>query len=297
MMGLGPGRTYRDIVQESWTLTVGQPRWQLAPPVPGPEGRLAATAEFLDGRVFVLGGYTVSADGTEVSVPDVDVFDPQTQRWDQAAPMPVPVDDAVSVVWRGRLVVVSGWHDRDNVTDVQLYDPKLDEWTALPDIIGPGVFGHAGGLVADELVYCDGVAVDRRRSQPFVAVQGCYAATLDAADPTQSAWRELPHHERPAHYRMAAGGLGTRAWIVFAGGTDNPYNFDGVGYDGVLSQPRREVFAWDVRAQSWIPLPDLPVASMDHRGLVPVGDTLWLLGGMGLDAEVLSDVWILGPSR
>jgi hypothetical protein len=116
-------------------------------------------------------------------------------------------------------------------------------------------------------------------------------------NPAATTWRTLPHHGYPARYRVAAGGLGTRAWIVFAGGTARPYNYNGVGYDGVPSDPSRDVFAWDVREGLWIDLPDLPVASMDHRSLVAVGDTLWLVGGMGKGSEVLATAWILGPIR
>ena len=80
--------------------------------------------------------------------------------------------------------------------------------------------------------------------------------------------------------------------MIFAGGTDNPYNFDGIGYDGVPAQPRTAVFAYNVRTDAWRDLTPLPSASMDHRGLAVAGDTLYLVGGMGVEQRVTAKVWI-----
>ncbi len=289
MLGLGPGRTHADIALEAWMLPRGG-AWQRSPGVPGERGRLAATAQAVGGKVYLFGGYTVAADGAEVSTPHVDVYDPVTRRWSRAAAMPRPVDDAVSGVWRDSIIVVSGWHQRDNVRDVQRFDPATDAWTSLPPILGTPVFGHAGGVVDDALVYCDGVGVDRTREQPFFAVAQCHGLDLAAGD---RSWRSLPHHGRATRYRAAAGALPSRGWMVFAGGTGRPYNYDGTGYDGVPAEARDEVFAWDVDAATWVDLPPLPQASMDHRGLIRVDDGLAIVGGMHDGGEVHPDVWVL----
>ena len=68
--------------------------WLEIDPVPGTPGRLAATAQAVADKVYVLGGYTVAEDGTEVSWPGVYQLDPKTNRYTELEPMPVPVDDA-----------------------------------------------------------------------------------------------------------------------------------------------------------------------------------------------------------
>ena len=52
----------------------------MLPPVPGP-GRLAATAQGVRGRVYLFGGYTVDAKKNEHTLPDVNIYDPNTGRW------------------------------------------------------------------------------------------------------------------------------------------------------------------------------------------------------------------------
>lgn len=284
-LGLAAGRTFEDIVATA--LQGGAAGWSSLPALPVLEGRLAATAQALDGTTYVFGGYTVAEDGAEVSTPEVFAF--EDGGWSVATTMPVPVDDAVSGVWRDGVVLVSGWHDRDNVDATQYFEPGSG-WTSLPAFVGTPVFGHAGGVVRDTLLTCDGVGVDRTREQPFFAVAQCHALALNETPPR---WRVVQHHGRPARYRVAAGPLTRRGWVVFAGGTARPYNYDGVGYDGVSATARRETFAYDVAADAWIDLPPLPRGSMDGRGLVEVDGALWLVGGMHDGGVVHDEVWVL----
>ena len=233
-------------------------------------------AQAVGEKVYVFGGYTVAADGAERSVPDVVVYDVATDAWSRAASMPVPVDDAASGVWRDSLIfVVSGWHDSDNVADVQIYDPAADSWQAGTPIPGPPVFGHAGGIAGDTFVYVDGTRVDTDPRRFSLEVSS-WAGAIDPRDPTRIEWTRLPDHPGPGLYRSAAIGHGGR--VVFAGGSDNPYNYDGIGYDGVPASPASIAFAWD--GGRWATLSAPAVATMDHRGLVSVGGRLFAVGGM-----------------
>ena len=99
----------------------------------------------------------------------------------------------------------------------------------------------------------------------------------------------------PPLYRAAAGALDE--WIFFAGGTDNPYNYDGIGYDGEPSSPRAGFFAYDVTLGDWVVLDAKPLPSMDHRGLVVVGRALFIVGGMLEGQRVTSRVQRYGIER
>lgn len=277
-LGIDSTRHREGISDDAFRWDVGSDAWVSIASVPG-GGRLASTAEAVGGRIYLFGGYTVAPDGTERSVPDVDVYDPETGRWRRAAPIPTPVDDAVSGVWRDSLVyLVSGWHDTDNVAVVQVFDPAADRWSRATPIPGAPVFGHAGGISGDAIVYIDGTRVDRDPRR-FAIEASSWLGQIDPAAPTRIAWRRLPDHPGPPLYR--AGAVGTARLVVFAGGTDNPYNYDGMGYDGVESEPRDDVFAWDVGTGMWRELRPLAAPTMDHRGLAAAGDLIYSVGGMG----------------
>lgn len=280
-LGLAASKRYTGIVRDAYGLAPEEGRWRSLPPVPGPDGRLAATAQGLGGRVYLFGGYTVDAEGEERSLPNVQVFDPATNRWSERAPIPVPVDDAVSGVWRDSLIfLVSGWSQRDNVANVQVYDPASDRWRQATRIPGPPVFGHAGGIIGDVVVYCDGVTVDRSRRPAFGITNRCFRGEIEPENAAVVHWAEIPAHPGAPVYRAAAGPLPGRGLLVFAGGTSNPYNYDGIGYDGRPSAPAARTFAYEAATGAWLRGPPVPVPSMDHRGLVRVGSELWSIGGM-----------------
>lgn len=305
-LGLGPGKTWRDARSDAWVLEVNfsaaggtevQNRWRRIPDVPGPGGRLAATAAAVGGAIYVLGGYTVAEDGSEKSVALVHRLDPDTWKYTPLAPMPVPVDDTVSLVYMDRyLYLVSGWHDDDNVNLVQVYDTHTDHWFRATEFPGPPVFGHAGGMVGNQMVICDGVKVvpgaDGKRD--FLPSRACFVGAISPARPESIVWRPIEHYPGPARYRMAAAS-DDAGRVFFAAGSDNPYNFNGIGYDGEPAQPSASVFAFSLQTETWAREQDLPAGSMDHRGLIRLGDRFVIVGGMGSTQRVLSRVVEFSP--
>ncbi len=288
-LGIDSTKRWDGIHSRAFRWTIGTSRWTEVRSVPGP-GRLAATAEGWRGRVFLFGGYTVQADGSEKSVPNVDVYHPASDTWTRGTDIPLPVDDAISGVWRDSLIfLVSGWHDRGNVSDVQIYDPSADRWSVATPIPGTPVFGHAGALAGNTIVYVDGAGVTAARPR-FALDRASWRGDIDPEDPTLIAWTRLPDHPGPALYR-AAGGVALH-WVLFAGGTDNPYNYNGVGYDGIRAAPRAGVFGYDLNEERWQVLPSLPHGSMDHRGIVAIDEWLIIVAGMGEDQTVSNRVLV-----
>jgi len=296
-LGIGAAKDHEDIVRDAYGLSLGvDASWrQIAPPTHS-RGRVASIALTVGDSIYVIGGYTVDPDGHEVSVPDVDRFDATTGGYTPRAPMPTPVDDAVAGVWRDRtIVLVSGWSNTGNVADVQLYDTVDDTWSKGTPIIGSPVFGHGGAIVGDTIVYCGGAAVEPDKSPKYQSSRGCFAGALDATRPGIIDWQPIAHHEGPSRYRMACGAAS--GLVVCAGGTDNPYNYDGVGYDEQPSEPLSEVVAYEPATGQWHSLGDAPVATMDHRSLAVVGSDLFLIGGMQANQEVSSRAWRMRLSR
>lgn len=292
-MGLTAGKTHADISRQAFEFDLKGNRWRALPDVPVAQGRLASTAAGVAGQVFLFGGYTVAADGAEASTPEVFAFDPRTGTYSRRAPMPVPVDDSVALPFKGRYVyLVSGWHEKDNVRLVQVYDSAKDRWFRATDWPGLPVFGHAGAIVGNRIVVADGVTVlpGVTGKGRFKLVGEAWAGTIDVKDPSRIVWRRLPPHPGLPLYRMAAAGSVSNGQAVFAGGSTTAYNYNGEGYDGTPADPSTNTFAFDLRRGRWVGLAPRPLPTMDHRGLLKAGGTFYTIGGMGDGRQVIGDV-------
>lgn len=290
-LGIGEAREHDAISDAAFRWDEGAAMFRSIGAAPG-SPRLAASAVTLRGRIYLIGGYTVAPGGAEASVDRVDVLDPSDDSWSSAAPVPIPIDDAVVLAWRDRwIVVVSGWSNTGNRAETQLYDADTDAWSVATPFPGTPAFGHTGAIHEDTLVVIDGV-----RDSPFTMIEQSWRGTLDPARPTEIVWTALPTHPGPTRYR-AAGGATQDGRLIFAGGTDQPYNFDGLTYAGsrpapplsttLIFDPRRDQFSLES--------PSHPSPTMDHRGLVRCGARLFTVGGMVAGPQVTAASFFFTP--
>ncbi|MEO9601599.1 hypothetical protein [Parasphingorhabdus sp.] len=290
--GLKAGKTWNDTSNAAYACVIATESCETIAPVPVPEGRLASVAATVAGKIYILGGYTVAPNGDERSTPEVFVFDPETGSYQQREDIPTPVDDALAVPYQDRFIyLISGWHDEGNVSVVQMFDTQTGAWTEATEFPGTPVFGHAGGIAGDSIIVSDGVAsvfADGRRK--FVAAKLTWRGDIDPKNPTQIAWRGVDAHAGLALYRMAAIGDEAGQRIIFAGGGDNPYNYNGIGYDDVPAKPSDRFFAYDLKSDSWQELGRLVEPSMDHRALAKVEEDYYILGGMDAEQKVTNRI-------
>lgn len=295
-LGLESGKTWADTSLRAMRYTAGPDAgsgsWSTLEPVPGEHGRLAASAIAAGGAVFLFGGYTVASDHSEKSIPEVYRLDPATDKLEVFTTMPVPVEDSVLAVHQDRWIyMVSGWHDLGNVNLVQILDVETGTWAQGTPFPGAPVFGHAGGMVRDSLVICDGVKIEYRESpQPraFLPSNECWKGEIDAENYRRIDWRPIEPHPGKPMYRMAATGDGASS-VWFAGGSDNPYNFNGIGYNGTPSNPAKAVFRYDVANARWVSVGELGTGTMDHRGLLHRDGWFYIVGGMRAGQEVTGE--------
>jgi len=298
-MGLGAGKGINDVHNKVWKLVIKadgtNDGWKTMPSVPSSlklKGRLASVAVGLDDKIYLFGGYTVATDHSEISAPDVYAFDVKTDSYTLLAPMPVPVDDAVALVYRDRYIyLISGWHNDGNVNLTQVYDTFKDEWFQASPFLGKPVFGHAGGIVDNQIMICDGVTTQahmiQRRS--FVAEAACYLGEINMIFPSKINWYSWVHPTDESRYRMAAAGDVENNRILFVGGSNNPYNYDGIGYNKKPSEPNNEIWSYYLDSRTW-KVTTSESATMDHRGLLQVGDKWVTIGGMAENQKVLGDM-------
>ncbi|MGH7255431.1 MAG: Kelch repeat-containing protein, partial [Nitrospirales bacterium] len=127
---------------------------------PAPTKRTEVTAAALEGKIYLLGGFSEPRLGnllTYTVTTAVEVYDPVTDRWMTAAPLPVGLHHAAAAVIGDRLFVVGGftptifsaWHP---VATVYEYRQASDRWmerAPMPTARGAlAVAVHSGKLYA-----------------------------------------------------------------------------------------------------------------------------------------------------
>ena len=116
-------------VANAYVLTGGA--WKRLAPQPLARG--AATAQAINGKIYVTGG-----SATEGVAPFSDTFeyDPKADVWTRKANIPTAREHLASCALDGKMIVVGGWVGPDDFAQstVESYDPTTDGWTKLPDM-------------------------------------------------------------------------------------------------------------------------------------------------------------------
>lgn len=259
--------------------------WTQISDVPDTEGRIAASASGVNGKIYLIGGYKVFSNCDEFTSPRVDIYDPLTDSWSLGDSVPIRTDDHVQVVYKDSLIFcISGWSQNTNTRFVQVYDTYLDQWQNKGNIPSLGLFGHAGGLSGDTILYLDGVRITNQ----FVLVNAAYLATIDPLSLNLS-FTSLGTHPGDRVYR--GGGFAFGGRIAFTGGTNNAYNVDGIGYNNVPSVETGRTFGYDLASGTWEEYARNPDSVMDVREVARVNNNeFYVVGGMEANQSVTGKV-------
>jgi hypothetical protein len=294
MMGVGPRKTWDDVTNQVYVMTLAHAKWHEGHPVPGVAGRLGASAAGAKGQIVLMGGYVVDAQGDEIIVPDVNVYI-EERRWNRGKDIPVPVERAVVGVDHDRFVyLIGGRSPKGPVNNVQVYDVEKDSWTQAPPFPGTPVFGLAGGLADGTIVVVDGAKAGPAGGPRYVASDECWLGKIDHKNPYKIEWSKLPAHPGPARFAIAGGGADRDRKIFFSGGTTTPHDYKGVAYDGQPAQGCTVTFAYDLHHRQWETInEDTYDPRADSRGILdtPIGPVV--LGGMVKNLAVTARVTLL----
>ena len=292
--GIGSGLSFRDIHQKSFKLNVGDDQWQVLDDLPSGPGRIAAGASGVKGLIYIMGGYQVLSTGNEISLSEVHILDPTADTFRQnGARIPIPIDDHIQAVWRDSLIyVVTGWSQNTNVTNVQVYNPALDQWSQARRVPSSGayrVFGGSGTIIGDTIYYMGGA----RFGNNFPPSAYLRKGIINPKDPLDIQWSAQESVDAIG-YRMAASEfMGQPIWI---GGSKVTYNYDGLAYNGSGPvAPNSAVRTYDdqideiryIHGSGLIP-------TMDFRGVAKISENKFaLIGGMWPDQTVTDSCQIL----
>ncbi|OBB92223.1 serine/threonine-protein kinase [Mycobacterium sp. 852002-40037_SCH5390672] len=255
--------------------------------------RQAAATTQTDGTIWIFGGMG----SNRALLANHEGYDPIIDSWKSGDDLPVPVQHAMAVTWRGNPIVLGGWRaaGAQKVATDQVWRVVNSHWVELPHLLQPRA-AAAAAVVGDRIVVTGGIdangallntveifdgnswtlgtPIPTPRQMLAAASDGklVYAvggsngttdlATVEAYDPAAKSWTRLPDLPQPR------GDLGVAIAdrrLVAAGGQS-------------AGQVLKSVSVLDLTTNAWTGLPDMGTA---RHGMAvdAVGQAVFAIGG------------------
>lgn len=222
-----------------------QGTWLRRAPMNEPRQEVGVAA--VNGKIYVAGGFR--ANGTTAD--SVEVYDPEKDRWDFVARLPIPLHHPAAASVSGKLYIIGGTSP-SGVSDALLeYDPETDQWMTKAPL--PTARSAAAAAVIDGKIYVAGGSPAQRGSDFAVY------------DPETDWWAILPPMPTPRNHHAAAA-INGKFYVV--GG--RPPTVPGLT---VLEM-------YDPQSRKWTRLAPLPTPRSGIAGAVVRG-CFYVFGGEG----------------
>jgi N-acetylneuraminic acid mutarotase len=185
------------------------------------EARGEGISAVVDDKIYLIGGRVRATEDARLFYDHIDsvrneVFDPTTERWSSLANAPTARNSAASAVIDGKIYVVGGRQflrnaDRTNrqvnVPNLEVYDPKLDQWETRSPM--PQAQGGLAATTLNGKLYVFG-------GEQWLPEQKVLAESW-VYDPETDVWAALPPLPTPRH-GLGASAIGDQIF-VFGGAT------------------------------------------------------------------------------
>ena len=107
----------------------------------------------VDGRIHVIGGRLA---GAAEHTGQHDVYDPTTNSWSSAAPLPTPRSGVAAALYKGMILVLGGELPPDHTfPENEAYDVLRDRWVALAPMPA-GRHGFGGAVIGSSAYFVGG---------------------------------------------------------------------------------------------------------------------------------------------
>ena len=295
--GIDTTKIYSGIHNKGFKYDLQGDTWTSIDPLPSGPTRIAAGANTIGDIIYVIGGYHVNSFGFETSQSKVHRYDVQADTFlTDGASIPLAIDDHVQAVWRDSLLfVITGWSNNQNVRNVQIYDPAIDNWTSgtsVPNISGYRVFGASGAILGDTIYYLGGAEFGNN----FPASKVFKKGAINPDNPTEIAWSSF-ESDLAIGYRAAS--FISNGRVYWVGGSDITYNFDGFAYNSSGAvDPNRRITVYDPSTGGLTAFENSAPDIMDLRGAGETVDGKWILaGGMENGPIVSRKTFMISPEN
>lgn len=213
--------------------------WTALAPVPSLRQEISTAV--LDGKIYVIAGFNSSADSTNT----VEVYDPRSNTWANAAPLPIATNHNAAAVAAGKLYAFGGTSNRTFV-----YNPQNNSWSDA----APMRFQHANtaavGVINDKIYVAGGNGPNMNQTE------------LEVYDPIMNTWTPLASMSVPRNH--TAGGVINGKFYVVG------------GRPGDTAASALEVY--DPQTNRWTRLRDMPTGR-SGIGAAAVNGELYVFGG------------------
>lgn len=232
-------------------------QWRDAPALPTPSHHVQLAS--IDGELYAIGGFIGGATRNSwICTPRV--LRLEGESWQESAPLPSPVGEAVSFVHGGRIHLIGGrsprtqanatWNDHVDVSTHFIFTPGAAEWSVGAPL--PTARNSSAGVgFADQLHVISGRTVS-----------GGETGAYDIYTPATDSWRQGPPFPDPR------GGLGAALWRdrIVAGGGE------------ILSQSSVGDRLYTLEGDAWTQSLQMPTPRHGHA-LMAADGALYALGG------------------
>ncbi len=237
--------------------------WELGEEMPTHRTEIAA--DLLDDKIYVFGGADYQKDGV---IDTVEVYDPETNTWTTAAPLPIPIDHTSAVAYDGKLYLVGGFLENKVSTDkLFIYDPIENKWTMGSPLPSP-----RGALTAEVIngtIYAIGGV--NKDHQPV--------NTNEAYDVKANAWTTREPIPGPKHHIASAvvdGKLYVLGGRLFGNGEPSEINESLTNFD--------DNWRYDPEKNTWIQLESMPIKRSGFTA-TSLNDRIYVFGGQGTEGS------------
>ena len=195
----------------------------------------------LNGKIYVIAGFGSDGESTDT----VEVYNPATNTWASAQPIPIPNNHNNAAVAAGKLYTFSGLSSATFV-----YDPALDTWSPVASMN----FEHGGtaavGVINDKIYVAGGHGAGMQQRE------------LEVFDPVANNWTNLAPMSVPRNH-TGGGVINGKLYVVG-------------GRDSANAPTALEVY--DPQSNVWASLAPMPTGR-SGIGVGVVNGELYVFGG------------------